>query len=238
MSPKHSVRQHAPLFSIIIPAYNEASYLGRCLASIKRLQPSHTTEVIVVANGCKDDTAAVAKKQGAIVIELATPSVSKARNVGAQHAKGEILIFLDADTLLAADTLTAIMKAFTPNHAVGTVAVQPFPLRWKYQFLMFWKNLVFSLHLYEGSNGIIFCRRYDFLASHGFSEQLAVKENRYLIKELLKQGTYCFVSTSSVQTSMRRYERWGILATMFFWIMEFFRDWFGNVEKDKYEAVR
>lgn len=82
--------------SVVIPAYNAAHFLPRCLESVfaQTLQPA---EVIVVDDGSKDDTAAVAKKLGATVVSRANGGLSAARNTGIQHSTGEWIGLLDAD---------------------------------------------------------------------------------------------------------------------------------------------
>src|SRR5437899_400561 len=93
------VNRPARSISVIIPAHNEQDYLGRTLDSLKR-QNYPRFEVIVVANGCTDATAEVARDHCDRLIDLSQKSLGVARNLGARMAKGEILVFLDADTRL------------------------------------------------------------------------------------------------------------------------------------------
>ena len=96
--------------SVIIPARNEARFIGACLEHLQRQQlPSQAFEVIVVDNGSTDATAAiVADFQTRLHVRLvthATSSISAVRNHGASLASGEILAFLDADCLAGPDWL-------------------------------------------------------------------------------------------------------------------------------------
>ncbi|HHP50977.1 MAG TPA: glycosyltransferase [Moorella mulderi] len=82
--------------SAIIPAYNEENTIGQVVATLKRVPGIQ--EIIVVSDGSRDATAEVARAQGAQVIELKeNKGKGTAMMVGARRAKGDILLFLDAD---------------------------------------------------------------------------------------------------------------------------------------------
>jgi glycosyltransferase involved in cell wall biosynthesis len=94
-----------PTVSVIIPAYNAARYLADTLQSALN-QTLGDTEVIVVDDGSKDDTASVARSFPAVkYVHQANAGVSAARNKGAAHASGEFLAFLDSDDLWHPDKL-------------------------------------------------------------------------------------------------------------------------------------
>jgi len=82
--------------SVVIPAYNAASFLPRCLASVfaQTLPPD---EIIVVDDGSTDNTAEVATNLGATVIRRKNGGLSAARNTGIQSASGDWIALLDAD---------------------------------------------------------------------------------------------------------------------------------------------
>jgi len=90
-------------YSVVIPAYNEEEYLPSTLRSLDKVLrkiPQFRGEVIVVNNGSTDRTAQIAEQYGAKVVEETNRGIGRARNRGAAMAKGETLIFLDADTWL------------------------------------------------------------------------------------------------------------------------------------------
>ncbi len=88
--------------SIIIPTFNEESYLPHLLESIKR-QDFSDYEVIVADAGSKDSTRDIAQEWGCKVVEGGLPSVG--RNRGTEAASGEYLLFFDSDVFLTRDYL-------------------------------------------------------------------------------------------------------------------------------------
>ncbi|PYZ97572.1 glycosyl transferase [Alteribacter lacisalsi] len=91
-----SRKSGSPLLSVIIPAMNEAQTIRSVIRGAKKITPR--TEVIVVCNGSRDQTAAIAQKNGAKVIKRTAPlGHDVGRVIGARHAQGKVLLFLDAD---------------------------------------------------------------------------------------------------------------------------------------------
>ena len=87
---------------VVIPAHNEAAFIGGTLDSVRRYGPPHA-QVIVVDNGSTDDTAEIATRHGANVVRIHSRLFpAAARNIGADTAKppGSLLVFLDADVVL------------------------------------------------------------------------------------------------------------------------------------------
>src|SRR4030095_8536127 len=83
--------------SVIVPAHDAGSHLPDCLAALRACGPA-ATEVIVVDDGSTDESAAIAARLGARVVRLtANAGAAAARNRGAAEARGDILLFVDAD---------------------------------------------------------------------------------------------------------------------------------------------
>jgi len=92
----------APLISVIVPALNEESVIGRCMASLKQQKlPASLFEVILVDNGSTDRTREIARSfDGSpclTILERSGVRISSLRNFGAATARGKFLAFLDAD---------------------------------------------------------------------------------------------------------------------------------------------
>lgn len=99
-----------PLVSVIIPVMNERRTIGRVVREAKRVHPS--TEVIVVANGSKDGSAAIARSSGARVIVYDEPlGHDVGRGVGANAARGQALLFIDGDMVIPAAQLRPFVQS-------------------------------------------------------------------------------------------------------------------------------
>ena len=101
--------------SVIIPAYNEQEYIGRCLASLQR-QDVPADEIIVVDNNCTDATADIAACFEVLVVREYKQGLIEARNKGFQVATSDILARCDADTIVRTDWIKRIKKTFTNKH--------------------------------------------------------------------------------------------------------------------------
>jgi len=94
-------------FSIIIPTYNSAGYITGCLDHIESLNyDKDMIEVIIVDGGSKDNTSEIAISYGAKVVSCKNTSVSNSRNVGADFAQHETLVFIESDCLVHTDLLS------------------------------------------------------------------------------------------------------------------------------------
>ena len=110
-----------PRFSIVIPAFNEEDYLAACLRSLAAQDFAGGVEIIVVDNNSSDQTAAVARSLGAVVVHERRPGVCSARQRGTSIARGEIVVSTDADTVFHRGWLSDIDRAFQRHP--GCVAV-------------------------------------------------------------------------------------------------------------------
>jgi glycosyltransferase involved in cell wall biosynthesis len=132
---------------VVIPAHNEGMVIGRLLAGLLADAKSDEFDVVVVANGCTDDTAVVSAGFGAAVTVLTTPTPSKAAalRLGDRHARGFPRLYVDADVELGTADARALADALTEP---GVLAVaphrelvldrRPLAVRWYYEF---WQRL-------------------------------------------------------------------------------------------------
>ncbi|MFE9657834.1 glycosyltransferase family 2 protein [Micromonospora sp. NPDC006431] len=112
----------APLVSVIVPNYNYARTLRLCLEGLGR-QTHRPLEVIVVDDGSTDDSVAVAHSFPGVRL-LRTPvnsGPSVARNLGAEAAAGEVLMFVDSDVALAPDAVATAVAILRDEPGVGAV---------------------------------------------------------------------------------------------------------------------
>lgn len=106
------------MISVIIPAYNSGQTLSACLRALQR-QIHLPDEVIVVDDGSTDDTAAVAAQFGVSILSQANAGPAAARNRGAHAARGEILLFTDADCVPAPDWVERMLVPFVDPNVAG-----------------------------------------------------------------------------------------------------------------------
>ncbi|MEM7808117.1 MAG: glycosyltransferase family 2 protein [Planctomycetota bacterium] len=107
--------------SIVIPAHNEASVLPRCLDALQQGSSSDDLQIIVVANGCTDDTAELARRAGAEAIETDVPSKSNALNLGDAACSHFPRLYLDADCVIfGADVLRLAEELETSGRLVAS----------------------------------------------------------------------------------------------------------------------
>ena len=190
--------------TVIIPAYNEEKYIQRTLQSIKDF------EVIVVCNGCNDNTFNVSKKYTENVVILKEANVMKAKNKGASLSKYNKLIFLDADTKFK--NKNALSKIAKNNKEISTCFFLPDKISLKYILFFIIKNIS---SLFGAGNGILICNKNRFESVHGFNIIKYPLENRDLINKIRKNGRFGVVNTFVI-TSMRRHNKWG-LYSLYYW---------------------
>ena len=108
-------------FTFVVPVRNDASRLAVALRSIaSSIGPGTQAEVVVVDNGSTDESPAVARAHGAVVLERPGLSVSALRNEGARAATGDVLAFVDADNEIDSRWLAAATELFA-DPAIGAV---------------------------------------------------------------------------------------------------------------------
>ncbi|MFF9173295.1 glycosyltransferase [Streptomyces sp. NPDC014793] len=112
--------------SIVIPAHNEARVLGRLLDSLLADPSGDETDIVVVCNGCTDDTARIAARRGprVTVVEIPVPSKHAALRAGDDHARGFPRIYVDADVVITGADVRALTGPLA-DEASGILATAP-----------------------------------------------------------------------------------------------------------------
>jgi glycosyltransferase involved in cell wall biosynthesis len=118
------VTERAGIASIVIPAHNESAVLGNVLSSLLADAATGELDVVVVANGCTDRTAEIARGFGPDVHVIETDVASKpnALNLGDEHARGFPRIYLDADIPVSVETIRRLVNRL---EAPGALAASP-----------------------------------------------------------------------------------------------------------------
>jgi glycosyltransferase involved in cell wall biosynthesis len=112
--------KYAPTISIIIPVFNEADHLQRCLSTIEA-QTLTPYEIVVVDNNSTDDTVRIARTHPLVrVVTEKKQGIVHARNAGFNAARGDIIARIDADTILPPDWVQRVCSYYTNDKNLKT----------------------------------------------------------------------------------------------------------------------
>ena len=186
--------KNSPDASVIVPAYNAAETLARCLDSIFA-QAGDDVEVIVVDDGSTDSTREIAARYPAKLIVLPENlGVPAARNRGVESASGRVLFFLDADVALCEGALVrgraaieepgvdAVIGSYDDDPAVRTVVSQFKNLAHHY----FHQRSRPEVNTFWGACSLI--RRAELLSIGGFDDRYRALQDVELGYRLNKRG--------------------------------------------------
>ena len=220
------------MLSIIIPAYNEETVISKTLDSLKQ-QTFQDFEIIVIANGCKDKTASIAKRYTQKVITTKALGVANARNYGVKYAKYEQIMFLDADTVLQKDFLARAMTEIKKRNldvaackiksANGMILVD----------LGFTIYNYFSLisqffHAY-GIGCCIFSTKTAHKKIKGFDSRITLGEDHAYVDLARKHFKFRILKSVILHINMRRYKKFGVIKIFAEYLMVgFYRFFFGE----------
>ena len=197
--------------SIIIPTYHEEAYLGRTLKAIYQRATGPVPEVIVVDCGSVDQTVAVAQRYPTVVIEDSSLRGSKWKslNRGAAVAQGDILLFLDADSVVPDQFNQAIRRSLQQQNVVGGAFEFAFDEPGlAYRVITLINRIRYRIsHRFYGDQGI-FVRKAIFDRVGGWPAR-DLMEAAYFCRLLRTQGQLRLLP-QSLRTSTRRFAEGGI----------------------------
>src|SRR3954451_5324303 len=107
------------MISFIIPAYNEEAELPSTLRAIRSAAAGYKHEIVLANDASTDATAAVGEQFGARVISIERRQIAAARNAGAAAARGNIFIFVDADTRILPEHVRGVVETLKPGFGGG-----------------------------------------------------------------------------------------------------------------------
>lgn len=194
------------LVSIIIPCYNASAYIAETLSSIAN-QTYPQYEIIIVDDGSTDKSKEIILKSDNLKIKYChkeNEGVSIARNYGLKKAKGEFILFLDADDLLSPNFLKDRILSLSNSEAVGcasnvilidkdgeSLVRKPFLAGSKsIQILEFHTDIITcpSSYVFKSS----FLKKGKIL----FNEKLQSSADKYFLLEVLKSGSIQIINSS------------------------------------------
>ena len=188
--------------SIIIPTLEEEPHIAACLQRLA-LQPGDA-EIIVADAGSSDNTARIARQNGAMVLHCDKKSRAYQMNCGAAAAQGDILYFVHADTLPPTSWYTDICKALNAGADMGRFrfrfASPKFLLRLNSWFTRFDKPWV------SGGDQTLFIKKSLFEQLKGYNEDFILMEEYDLVDRARKAARYCVIQ-KDVLVSARKYDQ-------------------------------
>jgi glycosyltransferase involved in cell wall biosynthesis len=213
--------QPIALVSFVVPAWNEEVLLGRTLKCIFEAAQllNIPFEVVVADDASTDRTAEIAREHSAQVVSINRRQIAATRNAGARASKGELLIFVDADTLVTPEVVRAALEAIRSGAVGGGCAVY-FDGRvpgYARRLLPIFIRLYRAAGLAAGC--FLFCTRRAFDAVGGFDEKFYASEECWMSWALRRRGRFVLLR-ETVHTSARKLRTYsgGEILKMLFWL--------------------
>jgi glycosyltransferase involved in cell wall biosynthesis len=197
----------SPELSIIIPAHNEEILLGATLEAIETAARAtgERYEIIVVDDSSTDRTAEIASAHGARVVRAEVHQIAAARNAGARAARGGMLVFVDADTIVPPVALGEAVEALrggAVGGGAGAVFEEEAP-RWAHAAIALAAWILRTARWAAGC--FFFAKREAFERAGGFDEQYFASEEIHLSRALKRFGRFVILP-HTVLTSARKAE--------------------------------
>jgi rSAM/selenodomain-associated transferase 2 len=191
--------------TVIIPTLNESAHIGETVTAVRR---ADTSEIIVVDGGSADDTVALAEAAGATVITSSRGRGTQQRH-GAERARGDLLLFLHADTKLP-HTFPALVATTLakPGVVAGAFRFKLDKSGWRLRIieqLVAWRCRLFQLPYGDQALFVRACT----LAEIGGFPSLPIMEDYELVQRLKRLGRIEIADGDAV-TSSRRWRKLGI----------------------------
>ena len=212
---------YLPSLSVIIPAFNEANYIPETLlrlAAAEQLFRSVSdapVQVIVVDNGSTDRTPELAQSAGACVIHESEHNIARVRNAGAAIALHDVLIFLDADTLIPPELLLRIAKTMADSMCIGGAVdcIHQSNRLIIQVYLRFWRAIGLLGGMAQGA--CQFCRKSVFQELGGYDETWYLGEDvdfYWRLKRLARKHSLqtSLINELHVIPSPRRWNIWPV----------------------------
>ncbi len=209
------------MLSIVIPTLNEEKFLSRLLDSIKR-QSFTDYEVIVSDGNSIDNTKKIALENNCkFILDTEHHSPSWQRNNGAAVAQGDILLFLDADSVLREGFLEKVITEFIARDLCGAGFYFDFnPNKFSYRIFSCLDNFFCFLRQYfspasVGAGIMAKKKEHDFIK--GFNSEILLAEDFDYCSRLSERGKFRMIKSCRLLYSSRRIEKEGWFRVAYKW---------------------
>jgi len=203
------------MLSIIIPTLNEEKNLPRLLTAIRK-EDIEDLEIVVADAGSKDKTIEIARAFNCVVTKGGLPAVG--RNRGVKVAKGDILLFLDADIILSEGFLKNALEKFSERD-LSIASFPIYPQKNNIYLNPFTLDLVYNVpqKLFDrlfpmGAMGIM-VKNETFKKVKGFDKTIKLAEDVFFVQECAKLGTFEVIDSSKLYMPIRRFQKDGYIRT-------------------------
>ncbi len=199
-----------PKISVIIPVFHEAERIGALLESLRGVDKRRVAELIVVEGAPEGDTAEVVDTSAARVVR-SERGRARQMNAGAKAARGEILLFLHADTMIPEGGLAAVVEVVDGcGFVAGAFNLQFDSPRAVFRFFGWVATTRSRLSRVPYGDQGIFVRR-DYFDRIGGYREIPLMEDVELMSRIKNDGEKIKILKSPVVSSVRRWEDEGIL---------------------------
>jgi glycosyltransferase involved in cell wall biosynthesis len=213
------------MISVIVPAYNEEQNIRKCLESLSRQTvPRDSYEIIVVDGGSKDRTREIAEGYADLVFIQTSKKVGGARNDGAQKARGEIIATTDADCSIPPDWLSVIIAAFDRDPAIVQLFGPVTPMEGGIKNHLFlalantFSRFGYYTRLFYYTLGCNTAFRREAFFRAGMYQTVDAGDDLEIARRMKDLGRVKFENRMRVVFSMRRYEQFGTVKSLYEWV--------------------
>lgn len=227
-------RTDDPTVSVVVPARNEADYVGDCLDSIAAVDSDHSYETILVDGDSDDATADIAREHGVQVVPGPGTGIGGGRHRGARVASGDWLAFVDADTTVDPDWLDELL-GFAREHDLVAASSRCRMPGVRATLVQGTINRVFphlSRPILPGFNFLVDAETY--ADAGGFPN--VPNEDTAFSRRLSAHGDVAYHPDALVETSPRRVVQSGLTGTLYHYVrldVGRLRNGYGSGETDE-----
>ena len=224
-TPERDLLRRAPVISIILPVLNETKGIDEVITRLREQDTYNRMEIIVV-DGDATGTTINAIKDEKVLKFTSEKGRACQMNCGAAFARGDVLLFLHADTLLPSRALDLVRAALDDSRSVAGA----FELGFNTERVIFrvtemYVSLRTRLTRVPFGDQAIFVRR-DYFEKIGGYREIPLMEDVELMKRIKKRGDRIVIIPEKVRTSPRRYEQEGIIyCTLRNWLVQALYAW-------------